>query len=392
MIDLLPRSRVGLLGICCVAVALPASAQREAPPTITAEGLVTTRSTEGDVRTHASGAFVRWGEPSESRGRWIAELADGSRLVLYPAWTRRASVTIGPERVELRGETLTPIDAPRSVLRRLLVKAADDALLLSACTEPGTPSGDLLWTSAGDRLEGRLVSVEDRLVKFEVAGQPLELPLAEIASLRLAGADQSTPDARYAVGLRDGSLLMASQAVADAAGLRLKLACGVQATSDQADVVGFLQTLSGRFRYLSDARPVDYVQTPYLSITWPFAQDQALTGGPLRVAGVRRIKGLACHSASRMIYKLNPEDRRFRCEAALQEGAGVGGSVVFGVLAVRNGKFERLFESPIVRPAEGPIAIDVDVSGAQGLALVVDYADFGDQSDHAAWADARLEQ
>ena len=64
--------------------------------------------------------------------------------------------------------------------------------------------------------------------------------------------------------------------------------------------------------------------------------------------------------------------------------------MVFQVYAVRDGKPERLFESGIVRSGEALKRVSVDVSGATGLALVVDYGEFGDQRDEAVWLDARL--
>ena len=51
---------------------------------------------------------------------------------------------------------------------------------------------------------------------------------------------------------------------------------------------------------------------------------------------------------------------------------------------------EERYRSPIVRGGEAPLAISVDVSGAQRLSLVVDHADRGDQLDRADWLDARL--
>ncbi len=373
-------------------VGVAAPSNTFASVSIDAEGRIQTPGADGEAVEHSPGAFVRWGEPRESRGRWVAELADGSRIVLYPAWTRRPSVAIDAERVELRGESLAPIEAPRSALRRLLVKAADDQLLLTACTEKGPPTSDLLWTAAGDRLEGRLVSLADRVVKFEVAGESVELPVADIAALELAAAPEKLEPPRLAIGLTDGSLLMAVKAVVDPRELRVQLAGGIEVVSDTPRSICFLLTLTGAFRYLSDARPVDYLQTPYAGVAWPFKVDGSLTGGPLWADGQRRLKGIACHSASRIIYKLEPGDKRFRCEAALEDNAGPGGSVVFSVLAIRDGKFEPLFESETIRTGDAPTQIDLDTAGAQGLALVVDYADYGDQSDHAVWIDARIEK
>jgi len=42
------------------------------------------------------------------------------------------------------------------------------------------------------------------------------------------------------------------------------------------------------------------------------------------------------------------------------------------------------------RGGDAPKSISVDVAGADAMTLVVDYADRGDELDHADWLDARL--
>ena len=75
---------------------------------------------------------------------------------------------------------------------------------------------------------------------------------------------------------------------------------------------------------------------------------------------------------------------------ALDDAAKGRGSVVFGVYLLRDGKWAEAYKSGIVRGGESPQPVSVDLRGAQGLTLTVDYADRGDELDYADWLDARL--
>ena len=44
----------------------------------------------------------------------------------------------------------------------------------------------------------------------------------------------------------------------------------------------------------------------------------------------------------------------------------------------------------MVRGGIEPITINVDLRGVQRVALIVDFADRGDELDHADWLDVRL--
>jgi hypothetical protein len=108
------------------------------------------------------------------------------------------------------------------------------------------------------------------------------------------------------------------------------------------------------------------------------------------------------HATSRLAFSLAEPYRRFRARlgidaAAIRSGAGSlaansRGSVIFRVYLDRGaGKWEPAFASGIVRGGDSSVPLDLDITGAQGLALIVDAADFGDQGDLANWLDARLE-
>jgi hypothetical protein len=66
------------------------------------------------------------------------------------------------------------------------------------------------------------------------------------------------------------------------------------------------------------------------------------------------------------------------------------GSAVFIVELFRNGKWERLFESPVMKLGQTQ-EIDVDIAGGEQLRLRTTDAGDGIQGDHALWADARLQ-
>jgi hypothetical protein len=96
------------------------------------------------------------------------------------------------------------------------------------------------------------------------------------------------------------------------------------------------------------------------------------------------------HSAARLTYRLDGGYRRFDAAVAIDDSANEKGSVVLGVYVLRDGGWQTAFTSEIVRGGQEPLHVSVDVAGAQGLTLTVDYADRGDELDHADWLDARL--
>jgi hypothetical protein len=123
---------------------------------------------------------------------------------------------------------------------------------------------------------------------------------------------------------------------------------------------------------------------------WPLQRDRSAGGGPLVVGDKRYLKGLGMHSAARLTYQLNKSYQRFLADIALDDSAGNRGSVTFGVYLLKDGNWAEAYKSVVVRGGDRTMPVSVDVSGAEGLTLTVDYADRGDELDHADWLDARL--
>jgi hypothetical protein len=182
------------------------------------------------------------------------------------------------------------------------------------------------------------------------------------------------------VGTWDGSLVYATAIEADQDTLKIELANGLPVNGGNVRDLVSIQPLGGQLAYLSDLEPSDYRHVPYLNIVWPFTRDRNVSGGPLVVDGKEYWEGIGMHSASRLTYRLDGTYRRFDASVALDDSARDRG----------NQQWEEIYKSNIVRGGETPQPVSIDLRGAQGLTLTVDFADRGDELDHADWLDARL--
>ena len=97
-------------------------------------------------------------------------------------------------------------------------------------------------------------------------------------------------------------------------------------------------------------------------------------------------KGIGMHSAARLTYRLEKPYRRFAAELAIDAATAGRGSVTFRVFADR----EQKYASDVIRGGQAPVPISVDIRGAKQVSLVVDFAERGDEQDHADWLNARF--
>jgi hypothetical protein len=240
-----------------------------------------------------------------------------------------------------------------------------------------------------------LTALERGSLTLETEAGAAKVPLSRVEAvifgLRAGGSPSARPQPReFAFGLRDGTLVYARDCECDEKKLTITLGDGVKLDGGTADDVVAIQSLGKPLVYLADLEPAGYRHVPYLSIEWPYARDRNVLGEPLLVSGKRYLKGIGMHSASRLTYHLGETFRRFDAQVALDESAGKRGSVTFGVYLERDGKWGEVFVSNVVRGGDAPLPVSIDVEGATGITLTVDYADRGDQLDRAVWLDARL--
>lgn len=147
--------------------------------------------------------------------------------------------------------------------------------------------------------------------------------------------------------------------------------------------------------YLSDLPAQDTLAHPDVK------RDQNYSGGILKLHGKEYPKGLlmcpettAQGGLGHATWVLDGglrQARKFEATIGIEdemEKTGIG-SVIFIVEVFRGGKWERVFESPVLKWGEVK-EVSVDISGAEQLRLMT--TDGGDNiyGDHAVWAGARV--
>jgi hypothetical protein len=109
-------------------------------------------------------------------------------------------------------------------------------------------------------------------------------------------------------------------------------------------------------------------------------------GRPISVAGTTYPTGLGVHANGDVLLYLDGHCSRFTAVAGVDDEVGDAGSVTFSVVA----DDRTLFTSPTVTGASAAVPIEVDVTGATIVDLIVGDGGNGNGSDHADWAAARL--
>jgi hypothetical protein len=358
--------------------------------------------TDAAPRTVAAKDLVRWGEYADSFQLMQVILADGSLLVAQMAH-------LADEKLVVDGESCGRLEIPLARVRGVIIDpppsaAARDRLWEQIAAAQGVE--DQLILKNGDVLRGVLKTVQQRdetaissslLTTFAVEGRDVTVPESRILAMIFNPGlvdPAAKPPFSLLIGFRDGSLLNVAQVSAAGPLLRWTLAGAVTLELDPLALrtaLTLLQPIGDHIAYVSDLPPLGYKHIPYFETAWPLGRDRSATGQRLRHGGSTYAKGLGMHSASRVAYRLDGRWRRFEAELALDDTAGRQGSVVFRVfLGDEADQWQRVYESPVVRGGEQAVPISIEIGAAQAIALIVDFADYGDVLDRAAWLNARL--
>ncbi len=376
-------------------------------------------ATEGKERVLALADLALWGNYRDASTGPQLVLADGSVVVADVLELGAESVALGDAsglgRVMWNESTI-----PLKQLTAILYQPSADPLerdkqLQKLAT--GERKEDQVWLSSGEVISGRDVSLprygrfqppapppQAEVLKLARRGatEPLVIPLAKVTAVVFSAAQSPSNKARPAarMGMKDGSLLLARKIAAEKDQVVVDLTGGgtlkaFQETGDDAattfwDQVTLLQTSSPSVTYLSALPTPSYKHIPFSSLEWPLGIDRNVLGGRLRCGERVYLRGLGMHSASRVAFDLKGE-QRLEAQFALDNSSASRGSVVGKVLLeTEPGKWTTAWESPVVRGGDAPMTVSVLLKGARRLTLLVEFADRGDEGDHANWLNARL--
>lgn len=340
----------------------------------------------------AHNEVVVWGNPAEPVAASFVVLVDETVLAIDDFSSDAETLSVA---TRLFGRRMFPLTQVRGIVFRSPASTLRRDRLFDAVAHPADGDRDRLSLSGGDELAGSVTSMDTNQIALETELGATTKATLESVSLVFnpALADKvELPKERLIVGLRDGSRLVCRSVVPVGQSVTLEPALPGNDAAKQPWMTTrtafvFLQPLGGAVRYLSDVEPTGYRHVPYLLAQRPYALDRNLDGGRLRAGGKSFLKGIAMPSTSRLAFPLDGSTARFRAEIAVDDAAGLRGSVTFRVFV----DAEERYRSEIVRGGDAPTPVNVDIAGGKQLSLVVDFAEYGDEQDHALWLNARLQ-
>lgn len=275
-----------------------------------------------------------------------------------------------------------------SAIHSIIVTRVTDparAQIAKMLAEPDPPQ-DMVVAAQGDRvvmLNGRLAGLSHAHVSFNWNDREVRLPWDRVAAIRLARTTARGASCRIALL---GEQTLAGRVLsADADRLTLQSGTLGKLELPWNDILR-IDCAGDRLTFLSSLKPTQYEFTPWFHKRWQYALDRTLLGGPIRLGGRTYSHGVAMHSRAVLTYSIGGAFRQFAATAGVPDEMDTRGRVDMFVV----GDGRKLWEALDVRGGQPPLDVLVDVAGVRELALVVDYGEDLDLSDHAVWAMARL--
>jgi len=254
------------------------------------------------------------------------------------------------------------------------------------------PEKDQLVLRNGDSLPGVLVQFAKEALTFDCSLGKVDIPFNRIRSVKLAAVGEAykEPDALLMmITCIDGSIVTGRDAKLAGDELSITSTLGT-ALKIKLSRVATMEFKNGRLVYLSDLDPCEVKEVPMFDERpWQYRRDRSVSGNPIRVGGKVYRKGLGVHSRCELTYDLAGRFKRFASLIGIDDEVG-GGNVEIRILLDGAQIFPKPPDKLTVSKKTAPVNIDINVTDAKKLTLVVDFGEELHVNDHADWADARL--
>lgn len=357
--------------------------------------------------------IVRWGKPRAGSGSDLVWLADGSWLAGQIQWKNA-------EALELISDWFEPVPLELDQVRGFILDppaSAKGLAELQRQMQSTTGGDDVVWKRRSDEQLSGLLSFELRpaieatlppnptwSLRTRGAADVIKLDSEDVRAIVLSPVLRSPPRRQpgsCAIGLKDFSQLNVAALERNAearVSVRLTDRRVLQAVDAATQFVSSITQIVGdpeRVQWVSDLEPAQYrLLHEDRELTWPLGRDRDLFGKPIFVEGEFVARGLVMHAPSQAAYRWSGGKARLLAELTVlgrrDDLSTEVGSVQCKVLVARGGKLVEVFQSPVLRPSSAPVAVEVDISDAQLIALLVEEADQGPVGDHALWREVRI--
>jgi hypothetical protein len=313
-------------------------------------------------------------------------LADGDR-VMQSTVTTSTETALEVQSHSSLGKLKVPLDC---VLGLILSPPSEndafDRLWDRVRNEPRT--AEMVWLANGDLMKGSFLGLDERAVKLQIDGKPVELDRTGVVAVGFDPAvlHYARPPGDYLeLSFVDGSRLGVSSAEITKGEIKGTTRFGQTIQVPVGEVLR-IDPRTDVVVPLTERQPDAQTYVAYVGPTQPFRTDATVDGHRLQLAGQTYERGLGTQSRTLLAYKLKPGDLRFQALVGVDERAGTLGSVVFRVLL--DGQPQ--VTTPSMGSKDPPHAIDLDVSKAKVLILISEFGDRGDVRDIADWVEPRL--
>lgn len=158
-----------------------------------------------------------------------------------------------------------------------------------------------------------------------------------------------------------------------------------------ASLVRSVVVKSDRIAFLSSMTPLEVDQRAYFGVERPWQKDKSVEGNPLTLNSANSEdplvfeRGLGTQSYSRLVFSVPDNFDRFSATVGIDAETGGKGDCKVIVeadgISVWQGR---------VKAEDEPKSIDVDISGAKQITLIVQPGKQFDLSDHLDWCNAKF--
>lgn len=371
--------------------------------------------TQAGIESIELGRVVRWERGRPARRSSLLWLGDGTWLAGELDWP-------SSERVRLKSDWFQPVQFELSELRGIIFKPPLDSVdfaELQRRMSSVSGADDVVWNRKSEELTG-VLSLRMR------ASPNASLPLVASWSLQPTGAVESTPlnlDSLQAIvlspvlraplapvehpvmiELTDGSQLMHVHALERKADGSVSILLADQSRLQSIDSASEFVESCVRIQgepegvvWLSTVTPARYRFLSEQSIlAWPLGRDQDLFGRAISVGRQPVARGLTIHAPAQVAYRWDGSPAKFLAEVSLlaldSDLSPLPGSADCKVLVARDGALVEVCKTPTLRAPSPAVRVQVDLTGAQLLVLIVEESDQGTVGDHVLWREPRIVQ
>ncbi len=262
---------------------------------------------------------------------------------------------------------------------------------LPPASPPGIPEdeSDVLRLTNGDRLRGDLIALTADSVSVQIAGNRVEVPVANLAEIRFnpaLNAAVELPSVREIVTLRDGGEVVLQGARIERGEQLFGTGLRGESYSVPLRAVESVVFLSERVVPLSRVAPVEITYTPFLTTVLPLSVDRNARGGAMRMGDARYALGLGMQSRTVARWTLPGDSRMLVGVVGMDDLAGTEGTADARITIDELPALERIG----LTTAAGPVEFAIPLTGRTTLTLEVDFGARGNVRDYVDWGDVFL--